>query len=449
MLEMKKYHHEIELIALSILTYLIWVLEIQPFWYLLGIYGLVFLYLLVFRRPLTDYLVVVLFSVMADHFDAELFLVDYVLIIFLFVFTIGRILSTRQFVMGKLLLVMFIYTLYFLITVLWTPVKTDGLQGMAFMLEGYLLYIILTNSKGKISINHFNLVSKIATFLMLVVTLETITIYWQNRSISLLDMKTMLDYGWGFSNTVAVYYTFLIPVAFYKYLNKSIYLPHYFFFDILNFVGLLLTLSRGALVGVAISMIGILILCLNKFFLKRYSIYLPILAGITLSIKQLRLFIFDVFKTLFVAKDFFEDNGRLELYQFGFKKFLEKPLFGHGMKASKFLIHDHFGYGPVNIHNFILQVALSGGIVGVILLGVLLYQIGKLFWCNQKEIICMGLGLIASLSHQMMDISFDILHFSMLMYSMIGIVEIYRHQKDDDPFKMQILTFNKKIATKD
>ena len=73
-------------------------------------------------------------------------------------------------------------------------------------------------------------------------------------------------------------------------------------------------------------------------------------------------------------------NYRIELLKFGYEKWLEKPIFGHGPIPSKLLI-SHLGSDYISerghLHNTYLEVMFSWGIVGLILCAATIFLLIK------------------------------------------------------------------------
>ncbi len=89
-------------------------------------------------------------------------------------------------------------------------------------------------------------------------------------------------------------------------------------------------------------------------------------------------------------------------------------------------------------HNFILQIAATLGIVGLLLFLWIVLKWIKILW-KPKDVfvVCASISIIGALTHQMVDVSFDLFYFGLIFYSIIGIVEIYRVNLKDDPLNLK------------
>ena len=174
-----------------------------------------------------------------------------------------------------------------------------------------MVYLALINSDWKLKDEDKINITKVATFVMLTLTAEIMTIYFQHPFTEVISHKSYVNLGWGYSNFIAVIFTFLIPVAFYKYFDEENYRPIYFIIDLLNVGGLLLTQSRGAIVGAAVG-IGLYgLLTFNKSYIKRYY-------TVGISVGIIAIILFYPYITQIIEryiKPGFDDNNRYPLYK--------------------------------------------------------------------------------------------------------------------------------------
>jgi O-antigen ligase len=439
---MTKYKLDLQLLALLGITLLIWLLKDILFVYGLIIYLLIFAYLIYQKKPFSHFFVVILFSVMSMQSDTGSFKIDYCLTIIVFVLVVINNIKKKQIVVGKLLLPLVILLGYSFISIAWTPVKADGFHGLVAMLEGYLIYYLLTNAGFRINKDDLLTISKVATYIMLTLTLELFYIYYLHGFQATINRKQLINLGWGYSNLIAIVFVLLLPLALYKYLNKNKYYLGYFMLDIVNIFGLVLTMSRGAFLGVAISLGIFTVLYVRKRLLVKYGGILGM--GIALGTFLLWLFqkplfnkLISTFKTLFTSKEIFDDPNRSPLYKVAIKTFLDKPIFGNGLKSSKYLIYYHLdGRQNVHFHNFILQIAATLGVIGLIILSFLIVRWVKVLYKPKDTfVVCSALSIIGALTHQLLDSSFDLFYFGVFFYGIFAIVEIYRHYLSDDKVK--------------
>src|SRR5690554_2081255 len=241
---MKKYNLDINMILLLLITFTIWLLKDISFIYGFFVYCGIFIYLLVKKRPFSHFFIVILFSVMSLQGNTGSFKMDYTLVMMLLALVLMQIINNKKITLGNLFIPLVIFLLYSMISILWTPVKSTGIHGLVAMLEGYAVYFILTNSNFKITEKNFIDISKIASYIMLTLSLELFYIYYYHGFTKTINSKKLIDLGWSYSNLIAVIFVLLLPIALYKYLNKNNKYYVYFFLDLINIVGLVLTMSR-------------------------------------------------------------------------------------------------------------------------------------------------------------------------------------------------------------
>ncbi len=129
------------------------------------------------------------------------------------------------------------------------------------------------------------------------------------------------------------------------------------------------------------------------------------------------------------------------LYQLAWNRFIHHPIFGDGIKSSKYMIAHYLEGGYVShYHNFILQIAATLGVVGLLLFSMIVLKWIKILW-KPKDVfvICAMVSIIGGLTHQMLDVSFDLFYFGLIFYTILGVVEIYRVNLKEDSLEMKII----------
>lgn len=440
---MLKYKLDLQMIFLVLLTLTIWyVTDYIHFFYGFGVYLLIFIYLIIKRKPISHFFVVALFSVMSLRGNTKDFEIEYVLLTILFFYVLIHNIKNKTIVIGNLLLPLLLFLIYSAISILWTPVKQDGFIGLLGILEGYMVYYILINGFFKIKKEHLINISKIATYIMITLSIELIYIYFKFGFEKVLFRKRLVNLDWGYSNFIVVIFVILIPIALYKYLDKKNYYFLYFILDIINLFCLFLTQSRGAYVGILFALLIFSIFYVRKQFILRYGsiIIVPSILFITVFNKYFLKF-YHLIKDRFFTDKIFDDTNRFPLYDLALKAFKDKIVFGNGLKSSKYFI-SHFLEGRDNshYHNFILQIAATLGIVGLILFSFIVIRwIKVLFKPKDKFVVCGAISIIGALTHQLVDVSFDLFYFGVFFYGVIATVEIYRNNIKDDKVQLKYL----------
>ena len=138
---------------------------------------ILFLYLIIKKRPIGHFFIIIMFSVMSKN--QGIFLIHYILVMILFGIVLIKCLKNREIYLGNLFVPLIIFLFYSALSIFWTPVKATGFEGLVAMLEGYLIYFILTNGGLKITKSDLPKISKVATYVMLTLTLEIFYIYYR------------------------------------------------------------------------------------------------------------------------------------------------------------------------------------------------------------------------------------------------------------------------------
>lgn len=435
---MLNFKREFYFILLSIVTFLIWLSNSYSFILAIIFYPSLFIYLIIKKKPISDFIIVILFSVMSIKIKTGIYKIDYILTTTLFFYILITNIKNKFVFLGNLFIPLVIYLLYNLLSILWTPIKTIGFEGIVAMLEGYMMYYIVTNSKFIIKKEQFIYISKLASLIVLTISFEIFTIYLELGPKVILQDKDFMTLKWGSSNLVAAIFVLLIPIVLCKYLNKTNYFKLYIILDIISLIGLISTLSRGAYFGVIVSLLLIAIFYIRKQLLIKYGIVFSIFAFTTLLL--LKIFnIYDKLVVKIVDRGFFTSSDRFPLYHLALDSFLDKLIFGNGIKSSEYLISTYLNRTEDHFHNFILQIASTLGIIGIILFIYIVYKwILVLNKPKEPFVMLVTFSLVGALTHQMVDVSFDLHYFGVYFYLLIGIVEIYRHNQKDDTLKMKV-----------
>lgn len=192
-----------------------------------------------------------------------------------------------------------------------------------------------------------------------------------NASMETIAKIASINVGFGGGRNILASWltfsiTFSLPILLYisKNINKIIYL----LLSVIIIIPIFLTLSRTSML--ALFLFFFVIFIKKEFmFLKKFLNYiLLILLFIFLfNIFNLRTFLFERFYLIlntFSGKGTdYGTLGRLELWQYVFKSFIEHPLFGTGIGT---LYKGMMEIGGVhNYHNIFLQFLAQMGLIGL------------------------------------------------------------------------------------
>ena len=244
----------------------------------------------------------------------------------------------------------------------------------------FFLYFILS---GAVKWDQFNpdYFAWAGLIMGFVVSAEIIFLYCtHNVIVDGIIYRSNIYTGWGCYNNVGAIISMSIPFAFYFAARKkrsSIFL----IIGCLLFVMVILSCSRGSMVGAAFAFVTSLIYtffkCNNKKEFRTATIAL--LGIITVSAlifhKPLELIFSHVPEIGSVDETgalVVNDSGRLDIYLNGLKTFLRNPIFGQSFYSVEFELFS-FSYSeqfnsffPPRWHNTIIQILASCGAVGML-----------------------------------------------------------------------------------
>ena len=216
------------------------------------------------------------------------------------------------------------------------------------------MYVLLYKCGGK---GLRDTIIKSIIALACVVSIETIIyLVRSGDALSALNTKAM-SLGWAITNSVAVILAFAVPLCFYLAKDKKVQLPYMLLGSFL-YASIFLTNCRSMILfGTAVYLLTII---LSFIYLDRWqaAIHLALFAvGAVFAVNAVFNQIFSYF--LRVGLD---DTGRIELYTYYWGQFKENWLFGMGFYTDTQFQAD----GMVRVHNSVIQIFASMGIVGVI-----------------------------------------------------------------------------------
>ncbi len=189
--------------------------------------------------------------------------------------------------------------------------------------------------------------------------------------------RAMLKTGWGVYNNVGAMMAFFIPAPFYlaSFGKKNLL---WTFAACLFMGGTIITQSRTA------AIIGCVIFAICTVFMIIYSkgkrrilnialISFIALTGAAVLLLMRRNELTNIMFNLFNKENFFNVNGRFEIFETGFNHFKEYPVFGKGFYSGLDRTHlfssanlPEDAFLPPRYHNTVIQLLASGGIVALI-----------------------------------------------------------------------------------
>lgn len=234
-----------------------------------------------------------------------------------------------------------------------------------------ILYIFLSSA---IQIQYEEL-ARLITYLGLILVIQCICygLVQPEGFVALFTKK--LTVGWGISNNVALMLLFTSPFTLYLALiseqKKCVF---YFLGTVLQWITIVLTYSRGAILALAIGLCFMIPIAILKAKDRK-----TIVESIIILFGCLLVFIL-IFSLAFQewAKQFIDElleinfdtlNSRLPIYKNSIEIIKQYPIFGRGI-LSNFNENGDYIWG----HSTYLQTGMTMGIVGMILITIHLIQ---------------------------------------------------------------------------
>ncbi len=315
----------------------------------------------------------------------------------------------------------------------------------------YLFYLFYYGLEGEDADSVLDYISYVAIFITLIIVGELAILYLREGKNLLVGSGYIFSYyiclGWGINNPVGYSIAVMIPLLF-RGAIKSRYYPVYFISAVVAWVGVIMTLSRNAMIWATLTLgFGILIGCIygkrKKFFRSSLSV-ICVIGFFSLMIFYNKLH--DLFRGIIMKG--FSDNGRFVLWEQAIENFKRSPIFGTGFfgfgKSDVELAADFL---PTMAHNTIAELLSAMGIVGFIAYG---YYRLKSFVplvtrpSFNKLIIGMTLGITVLSS--MLD-NFDFYFYTMYPYMiLLAILHRMRRLELIDKQKLRIAALDRKIA---
>ena len=164
-------------------------------------------------------------------------------------------------------------------------------------------------------------------------------------------------------NGLAFIIVFILPLMHFATKNAGLRWKLLYYLLIPLFIyAMILTQSRSGLIGLIVVTLGIL---------RSIKWKIPVLVAITLGAVVIWGSLDQVHRERYLSINIFNRNvvghetaeGRIEGWKWGFKVFLNRPLFGHGLGTSAEAGWNVVGHGQI-AHNMYIEVLQELGIIG-------------------------------------------------------------------------------------
>ncbi len=300
-------------------------------------------------------------------------------------------------------------------------------QILTFFVFFYLFYLGLKNEDGRELASYLAYCSAICA-IVIAVNMFTYIITVDNFLVDGTFLRYNFAVGFGNVNTVGQNLAVLIPMIFYGAMKNRAPLL-YFAVSLICLAGIAVTLSRNAWIigGVAFALCFVIAaLCGERK--RMFRVLMPLFAAACLfAVIFYGDVLYELFKANFVRG--FDDNGRFELWNYGIEEFLAAPIFGKGFYALDLV--EVFGF-PLMVHNTVIQLLASMGVIGLLAYGYYRIETAKPFFCRPTlEKTMLGFSVLIVLVGSLLDnFIFYIPHMLYYPIALAVAFRIYTEEKE-------------------
>lgn len=288
--------------------------------------------------------------------------------------------------------------------------------GLALLGLYCLIYKCTTNESK-------NTVFKSIVLLCVVIIAQMITFFLRTEELAVaLTYKTM-SLGWAITNSVAVILAMGIPLCFYLAKEHKFQFAYMLLASVF-YAFIFITHSRSMMIVGSVIYFICLILSFVKLNKWQSLAHLLLVVGVGLYIS---INYFDKVFEQFIRIGL-DANGRTELYTYYWGKFKENIWFGIGFYNDTMYQTD----GMVRVHNTILQILTSTGIIGALTFIPMYYQryksfLTKISWFKVFSII----SYLAFVGYGLVDCAIISSYKLIIVYLLLFAVECDTHEVKD------------------
>jgi len=188
--------------------------------------------------------------------------------------------------------------------------------------------------------------------------------------------------------------------------------------------GIICTFSRGAYIAVGLSFV-IMVISNKRVFKKLLPFVLVLAVAVPLALSL---------RYINTGGDFLaSNNNRLDIWEYSFDMFLHHPLIGLGAGTDNIhtLLRDHYGIDRAHTHNLFLQAVVEGGIVGAAFVAAVIAYIVKtlLVLFRGKDAlyrpyaIVYTSSLVGFITISMFEFTLQSAKEMMIFFALLGLIE--------------------------
>lgn len=247
--------------------------------------------------------------------------------------------------------------------------------------------------------------------------------------VGLFLYKNLLNIGWGKSNYIAAFFVVIIPltIGYLIYSRKTLTKYLLSISLILMFLAVTLTLSRGGILALLIS----LSILLPKVLKPKYLISVIVLVSLIILVLLLNPLTFVIIERISTLETSGSVYSRINYYIDVWKAFLDYPYTGVGFGNLSY--YSKFILGPElspSAHNIILGALGELGLFGAIFyLSIFIYIGRKIYLLYRNEVEenlkifrwCLFSSYIGGMLHSLVEPTLEGLQFSIIFWTITAI----------------------------
>lgn len=251
------------------------------------------------------------------------------------------------------------------------------------------------------------------------------------------DVKDEIGIGLGRSNYVAAILVLVLPVGMSTiFSHRGIYRILFALASGLMSLGLLITMSKGAFLSLAVALVCAIPLMRRQGLGMRHALVLLLVISSFLLLVPRDLLLSNI--DMFVYRLATPDLERVDLWRVAWKTFTGHPIFGVGPGAI-YLYNQQFAIAVVDTHNFVLQQLAELGMIGAIpfflILGTFLRRSYRLCVSLASDdplrFLPVGLfaGTLATLVHGLVEPTFPGQQYAVVFWVCMALLFVLHRQQ--------------------
>ncbi len=226
----------------------------------------------------------------------------------------------------------------------------------------YVLFLNYSNQNPYVQVSVYT--SKVFAYVGLLCVAEIVTFYLRSGASPADWGSLWLDLGWGIHNNVATILVMSAPLSLYL-ASKHKFCLLYVILASINYLGIILSFSRGGILMGAVAFIPALVLSVAKTEYRKNMVFSLTAVFFALFIAYISLFDFANSAIASLLGQGFGVSGRDNLASEAWQLFKQNPIFGAGMGYVGNNLGETKSVALYFFHSTVLQVIASMGLFGV------------------------------------------------------------------------------------